>query len=219
MGPAHVENVVDARLPHGARLPRRRPHHLPGRHAGAGVLRRHALASATSRTTPRTLMAAERAHADRGPARARRRRSSTPARRSRSWPGAARSAPAPSSSRSPSGSARRSSRRCSARRASPTTARTRPAASACSAPRPSQEALESCDTLLIVGSRLPVHRVLPEARPGARASRSTSTRRASACATRSRSASSATPARRSRRCCRCSSASRTARSWRRRRTA
>ena len=35
MGPAHVENVVDAGLPDGARLPRRRPHHHPGRHAGA----------------------------------------------------------------------------------------------------------------------------------------------------------------------------------------
>ncbi len=32
--------------------------------------------------------------------------------------------------------------------------------------KPSQEALESCDTLLIVGSTLSLHRILPEARQG-----------------------------------------------------
>ena len=34
--------------------------------------------------------------------------------------------------------------------------------------RPSQEVFDECDTLLIVGSTLSLHRVLPQARPGAR---------------------------------------------------
>ena len=47
---------------------------------------------------------------------------------------------------------------------------------------PSQEAMEECDTLLMVGSIVPVHRVLPEARPGARRPDRPRSRRASACA-------------------------------------
>ncbi len=52
--------------------------------------------------------------------------------------------------------------------------------------------MESCDTLLIVGSQLPLHRVLPEARPGARRADRHRSASGSACATRSRSAWSAT---------------------------
>ena len=83
--------------------------------------------------------------------------------------------------------------------------------------KPSQEALEECDTLLMVGTLVPLHRVLSQARPGARRADRPRSRRASACATRSRSAWSATAGARCRRCCRCSSARRTAASWRRRR--
>ena len=39
--------------------------------------------------------------------------------------------------------------------------------SACSARKPSQEALEECDTLLMVGTSFPYIEFLPEARPGA----------------------------------------------------
>ena len=94
--------------------------------------------------------------------------------------------------------ARRADRQAAARQGvrCPTTAPTPPAASACSARGRRRRRSKSCDTLLIVGSSLPLHRVLSQARPGARRSRSTSTRSASACATRSRSAWSATPARR-----------------------
>ena len=55
---------------------------------------------------------------------------------------------------------RRSSSRCSARRRFPTTAPTRTGGIGLLGTKPSQEALESCDTLLIVGIDLPVHRVL-----------------------------------------------------------
>ena len=54
----------------------------------------------------------------------------------------------------------RSSRPCSARRRCRTTAPTPPVASGCSAPSPSQEALEACDMLLIVGSSFPNTEVL-----------------------------------------------------------
>ena len=54
-----------------------------------------------------------------------------------------------------------------ARPACPTTARSRPAAIGLLGTRPSQDALEGCDTLLIVGSSFPLYRVLPENRAGA----------------------------------------------------
>ena len=62
------------------------------------------------------------------------RTSSTRARRSRSWPAPGRCTPGRSCWRSPRRSARRSSRRCRARPPSPTTPRTPPAGSGCSAP-------------------------------------------------------------------------------------
>ena len=58
--------------------------------------------------------------------------------------------------------------------------------------RPSQEAMEECDTLLMVGTQLPLHRVLSRSPARRAASRSTSTRCGSACATRWKWAWSAT---------------------------
>ena len=67
-----------------------------------------------------------------------------------------------SSSRSPSGSARRSSRRCSARASCRTTAPTRTGGIGLLGTRPSQDALEDCDTLLIVGSCFPYIEFYPK---------------------------------------------------------
>ena len=61
--------------------------------------------------------------------------------------------------------------------------------------RPSQEALENCDTLLIVGSRFPYIEYLSQAGRRRVPCRSTSIRSASVCAIRSRSGWSAMPAR------------------------
>ena len=57
---------------------------------------------------------------------------------------------------------RRSSSRCWARPACPTTAPTRPAASACWARKPSQEAMEDCDTLFMVGTSFPYMEFYPK---------------------------------------------------------
>ena len=62
---------------------------------------------------------------------------------------------------------RRSSSRCSARRPSPTTAPITTGGIGLLGTKPSQEALESCDTLLIVGSTFPYIEFYPK--PGRRA--------------------------------------------------
>ena len=133
-GPGARRERRRPRLPHGARLPGRRARHHPGRHAiREGVLRPPFGAQHPGpRLGPH---GRERAYADRGPARARRRDPERGQEDRASWPGAARSNARAEVEASPSGSARRSSSRCSARACCPTTARTRPAASACSAPR------------------------------------------------------------------------------------
>ena len=59
-------------------------------------------------------------------------------------------------------SARRSSRRCLARPPCPTTAHTRPAASACSARSLRRKRCEECDTLLMVGTSFPYIEFLPK---------------------------------------------------------
>ena len=55
-GPGACRERRRARLPHRARPPRRRAHHLPHRHAGAMPGARRALASATCRATSPTCM-------------------------------------------------------------------------------------------------------------------------------------------------------------------
>ena len=156
------------RLPHRARLPRRRPHHLPGRPPGAGGRG----ASARSATCPHhtsDVLRPRRAAAGRGRPRAGRPRSSNAGKKVAILAGrGALRRDATSWSSSPRRSARRSSRRCSARRPCPTTARTPPAAIGLLGTRPSQEALEECDTLLMVGTSFPYIEFLPEAGPGAR---------------------------------------------------
>ena len=71
--------------------------------------------------------------------------------------------------------------------------------------RPSEEAMEECDTPAHGRDQLPLPEVAIPSPTRPRPCRSTSTRPGSACATRSTSAWSATPRRRSRRSCRCSS--------------
>ena len=135
--PTHVENVADLACRTALGVPRRRPHHLPGRPPGAGS---HEEASARSATSPHHTSDVLCA------------RSARPSRRGRSAPGGrdpergkkvailagrgALDADRRTGADSPKCSARRSSRRCSARPPCPTTAPTPPAASACSAPRP-----------------------------------------------------------------------------------
>ncbi len=63
---------------------------------------------------------------------------------------------------SPSGSARRSSRRCSARAPCPTTAPITTGGIGLLGTKPSQEALEDCDTLLIAGSSFPYIEFYPK---------------------------------------------------------
>ena len=183
------------RLPHRAGPPRRRPHHLPGRLPGRWSDRSERQPSKAQRPHHAQRPGRRRAHARRGRALRAAATCSTPARRSAILAGRgawrarrrARAARRALGGADHQGAARQGG-------ASPTTARSRPAASACWAPRPSQDAIESCDTLLIVGVVVPLHRVPAQAGPGPRRCRSTSTRPASACATRSRSAWSATAA-------------------------
>ena len=112
-----------SRVPHRARLSRRRAHRRSrstSRSSPSGAQR-------SKRNVPHhspTSWRAARRLPDDGDLRARGRRAERGQEGRRSWPAAARSAPPTSSSRSPSAWPRRSSRRCSARRRSPTTART-----------------------------------------------------------------------------------------------
>ena len=107
---------------------------------------------------------------------------------------------------SPSSSARRSSRRCSARAPCRTTARYCTGGIGLLGTEPSQEALEDCDTLLIVGSTFPYIEFYPK--PGqARARADRPRRRAHRAALSGRSAAwSAMPPARCGRCCRARSA-------------
>ena len=141
------------------------------------------------------------------------------ARRSRSWPGAARWAQATNWSKSPKVWARPSSRRCWARPRVPDDSPYTTGGIGLLGTAPSQEAMEDCDTLFIVGTSFPYIEFCPK--PGRRgACRSTSIRSASACAirwksglvgdSRARAGSSASAAETQRR-------SRV--SWRKRRTA
>ena len=168
MGPAHVENVARPGLPDGAGLPRRRPHQLPRRSPGAGRRRRALEAQRAGahlrRLRPRApgcptrticARAAEVLNAGKkvailaGPGRARRDRRAGAAGRdaggadhqaaARQGGGAGRQ-PLHHRRHRPAGHAGRRRRR-----------------------------IEECDTLLMVGHLVPLHRVLPEAGPGARA--------------------------------------------------
>ena len=161
MGPTHVENVADLACRTALQLSRRRPHQLSRRLPGAGDQERAVEAQraaphvgrcapqrAACPTTRICAQAAEMLNAGKqGRDPGRPRRAGRDRRAGADWPRC---------------SARRSSRRCSARRRCPTTARTRPAASACSARSPSQEAMESCDTLLMVGTSFPYIEFLPK---------------------------------------------------------
>ena len=72
-----------------------------------------------------------------------------------------------SSSRSPRCSARRSSRRCSGKAAVPDDSPYTTGGIGLLGTRPSQEAMEECDTLLMVGTSFPYIEFLPEAGAGA----------------------------------------------------
>ena len=138
--PAHVENVADLACRTALGLPRRGPHHLPGRPPGAGRGER-ALQAQRARHTRPTSSPAARGLPRRGRPAPAPPRCSTPGSKVAILAGrGALQAHATSWSSWPRRSARRSSRRCSARRPCPTTAPTPPAASACSARSPSQEA-------------------------------------------------------------------------------
>ena len=216
MGPAHVENVTD--LACRTALSCRGVAHINfpvdlQEQEGGRADRR-----ATGPTTRRTCYAPAGGPAVGGRSRAGRRGAQRAAGRSPSSPAAAPSMPRTSWSKWPRRSARRSSRRCSARRPCRTTARTPPAASASSARKPSQEALEECDTLLIVGSSFPYIEFLPKPGQARGVQIDLDPMRIglrypvevglSATAARHAAAS----------CCRCCGATRTAASWRRRRS-
>ena len=166
MGPQHVENVGRARLPHGARLSRRRARHHAGRHAVASRSARARAPSATSPDHVSDVMARVGADAERA-------RSSREAvdilnagkkivilaGRGALGAGDALTAVA---------------ERLAAPIIKPLLGK---GAVADDSPyctggigllgtKPSQEALEECDTLLIAGIELPLHRVLPQARQG-----------------------------------------------------
>ena len=130
-GPPHVHNVVDEAI--RTALARRTVAHLTiPKDIQDWTARMWTVPRRTSPATAPTCRRCRTAAAGRTTSR-RRPTSSTPARRSPSWPAAAAWAAATKSSSWPSGWPGRSSSRCWARPSSPTTARTRPAVSACSA--------------------------------------------------------------------------------------
>ncbi len=198
-------------VPHRARLQGRRAHQLSGGPAGAGG--RRAIQAQRRRAQPRRRRTQRPRSAPVGLEKGG--RAAERDRRSRfSWSGREPWTRPRSSSRSPSGSARRSSRRSWERRPSRTTRPTRPAGSGCSGRsrprRPSRIATRCFSS----GLRSLTSSSIPSPATRAR-SRSTSTRRGSACGIPSRSGSSETAVTRSRSCCRCSTGARTGTSWRR----
>ena len=166
--PAQVRHLIDRAM----RIAHRRAHgHLrdrPQRRAGDGRRRRaaararHAFTPASATTPPRVVPPTD-ATCGAPPT------CSTPARRSRCWsaPGALRRDRRGDRGRR---HARRRRRQGAARqgRACPTTCRSSPARSACSARKPSWDMMQDCDTLLMVGSSFPYSEFLPEGGPGAR---------------------------------------------------
>ena len=83
-------------------------------------------------------------------------------RKSPSWPAAARSSPGGTGSRPRNCSALRSPRRCSARRCCRTTTRYTTGGIGILGTLPSQETMEQCDALLIVGSTFPYIEYYPK---------------------------------------------------------
>ncbi len=218
MGPAHVENVVE--LACRTALAYRGVAHvtIPVDMQDRSVSTRHALraqhpasrlrrAWRARRALPSEAQLArgrrdpERRQEDRDPRRPRRAR-----RGATSW------------RRSPSGSARRSSSRCSARpraRRQPLyDRRHRPARH-----RPSQEALEDCDTLLIVGSSFPYIEFYPKPGQARAVQIDIDPQRIGLRYPVEAGLVGDTRARAATRCCRSSTCARTAASSRRRRTA
>ena len=206
MGAAHVENVVDARVSHRARLSRGRAHQLSRRPPGAEGRRavaratspahlgraRAARASARSRRSRAGGRDPERRQEDRDPRRPGSARRYRRARAAGRAPGRPRRQAAPRQGGDP----RRQPVHHGRRRA-------------CSAPGRRRKSWRSATRCCWWARR---SRTSSSTRSPARpaASRSTSTPCASASAIRSRSASWAMPATRSRRCCRSSAGTRTA---------
>ena len=210
MGPAHVDNVVDEAIK--TALARRGVAHITipkdiqewtadDAHALQGEHRRH-----TAATLRRRRAAAARASS------CSRRPTFINAGQEGRHPGRAR---LPRCPRGGAGAGRarrrrRSSSRCWARPSCPTTARTPPAASACSARLRRRTRMEECDTLLIVGSSFPYMEFYPK--PGqaqVRADRHRPGAHRPALSGRRRPGRRL-PAASSRRCCRSSSARTTA---------
>ena len=162
MGPAHVENVVELACRTALAYRGVSARHHAGRHAVDAGQRRRRARSATCRGMSRTCMA-ESAHMPSEDQLARAAAILNAGSKICILAGrGALGAAARAQRRWPSGWARRSPRRCSARGRCPTTAPTAPAGSGLLGTAPSQDALESCDTLLIVGSTFPYIEFYPK---------------------------------------------------------
>ena len=163
MGPAHVENVVE--LACRTALARRGVAHITipvdmqdrSRSRRRRARKRNVAGTRLGRHGPRRAAAADEDQLRRAAEHAQRRQEG----RHPGRPGRARRA-ATSSSRSPSCWARRSSRRCSARRVVPDDSPYTTGGIGLLGTRPSQEALEECDTLLMVGTTFPYIEFYPK---------------------------------------------------------
>ena len=159
MGPTHVENVADLACRTALGLSRRGAHHLSRRPPGAGSQTSSAR-SATCRITPPTCTRAARGCPTARSAARRRILNAGKKVAILAGPGALDAADELEQVAERLGAP--IVKALLGKAACRTTARTPPAASACSGTEPSQEAMEDCDTLLMVGTSFPYIEFMPK---------------------------------------------------------